>query len=77
METNSKLKVTKIDNLNVIVLKQYGSKDFFLTAEDSIIIPVNSLSFILKFLVNNNYLSHRVLEGILEEYNSGGGYISD
>ena len=66
----TKLTVTKIPKLNTLVIKQLEGHDFFRSSADVIVIPVSSLSFILKFLVDNNFVSHRVLEGILEEYNS-------
>lgn len=66
---DSKLTVTKIPYLNTIVIKQTGKK-FFVSTQDSVVIDVPGLSFILKFLVMNNILSYRVLEGILDEYRS-------
>jgi hypothetical protein len=64
----SKLKVTKIPNLNTIVIRQEEDRDFFITSSDSIVISVSSLMFILHFLVMNGYISQKTLEGILEEY---------
>lgn len=63
----TRLNIFKIDNLNTLVIKQLDGKGFFLTAPDSIIITVSSLSFILKFLLANNMISTKLLEGILEE----------
>lgn len=63
----TRLKVSLIPNINNIIIKQYEGRDFFISAPDAIIISVASLSFILKFLVQNNYMSRKVLEGILEE----------
>jgi hypothetical protein len=65
----SSLIITKIPNLNTIVIKKRG-KDFFISTKDSIVIDVPGLSFILKFLVINNIISYRILEGILDEYYS-------
>jgi hypothetical protein len=53
-----------------LVLKQQDGRDFFIAAGDSIVIPIESLSFILLFLLKNDFISQKVLEGILEEYNS-------
>jgi hypothetical protein len=64
----SRLTVSNIPNLNLIVIKQYEGKDFFIATPDSIVISVQSLSFILKFIIENNIMSPRVIEGILEEY---------
>lgn len=63
----AKLTVTKIPHLNTIVIKQKG-KRFFISTQDSVVIDVVGLSFIIKFLVMNNIISYRILEGILDEY---------
>jgi len=65
----SKLTVTKLPN-STLIIKQTDGYDFFLSSESSIVISVGVLSFIIKFLVDNNFMSEKVLEGILEEYNS-------
>jgi hypothetical protein len=66
----SRLLVQKIVNLNSLVLRQEGGNSFFIAADNSIIISIKTLSYILQFLVNNSYISPKILEGILEEYNS-------
>jgi hypothetical protein len=66
-----KVKIFKINKLNTLVIKQSGGQ-FFVTDKDSIVIDIFGLSAILKFMVFNNILSHKVLEGILEEYYSYG-----
>jgi hypothetical protein len=64
-----KLFITKIPKFNTLVIKQKGG-NFFLASKDSIVIDIYGLSLILKFLVMNKYISHRILEGILDEFNS-------
>ncbi len=66
----SKIKVMKIAPLNTLVIRQEDGHDFFISAPDSIIISVASLSFLLKFLTENGYMSVKVLEGIVEEVRS-------
>ena len=66
-----KLKVFKIPNMNIIVIKQSGG-NFFVSTKDSIVIDIFGLSSILKFLLFSKMMSPRVLEGLLEEYNSYG-----
>lgn len=66
----SKIKVMKIAPLNTIVIRQEGGHDFFIAAPDSIIISISSLSFLLKFLTENDYMSIKVLEGIIQEVRS-------
>jgi len=70
---SAKLTVTKIPLLNSIVIKQYGGRDFFIAAPDSIIISIPSFSFLLRFLVENGFVSEKILEGVLEEFNTQKG----
>jgi len=65
----SKLTVTRLPHLNTVVIKQIG-KRFFISTKDSIVIDIPGLSFIIKFLVMNDIISYRILEGILDEYHS-------
>lgn len=65
-----KLRVFKIPHMNVIVIKQTGGSNFFVSTKDSIVIDIFGLSSILKFLLFSKMISPKVLEGILEEYNS-------
>ena len=64
----SKITVQKIKNLNTLVIKQQEGR-FFISTDDSIIISIDSFSFLLKFLVQSGYLSKKVLESILQEVN--------
>jgi len=66
-DSSARLSVTKIPHLNTIVIKQRG-RNFFISTKDSIVIDVPGLSFLIKFLVMNNIISHKILEGILDEY---------
>jgi hypothetical protein len=66
----TKLIITKIKHMNMVVIKQEDGKDFFISAPDAIVISIPNLAFILQFVVMNGYMSPKVLEGILEEYNS-------
>lgn len=66
------LTVTKIPNLNIIVIKQRNG-NFFVATRDSFVIDIVGLSFILKFLVMSGMVSPKVLEGILDEYHSSRG----
>jgi hypothetical protein len=65
-----KLKVFKIPNMSIIVIKQEEGGNFFVSTKDSIIIDIFGLSSILKFLLFSKMISPKVLEGLLEEYNS-------
>lgn len=61
------VKVTKLKGLNILIIKQEGGRDFFLSSDNHIAISISSLSFLLKFLIQNGYMSAKVLEGILAE----------
>ena len=67
----SRLTVTRIPHLNIIVIKQLG-KAFFISTKDSIVIDVIGLMFILKFLLFNGIISARAFRGLLEEYDDLG-----
>lgn len=69
---STKLRVTKIPHMNIIVIKQSGG-NFFVSTKDSILIDIFGLTSILKFLLFSKMISPRTLEGILEEYNSSKG----
>lgn len=71
----SKITVVKIPNLNLLSIRQYGVKQFFRTTPNSIIIGIDTLVYLINFLVRNNYIPVQVLQGILEDINTdrGGG----
>jgi hypothetical protein len=69
----TRLVVQRIPHLNTLVLRQKEGRDFFIAANDSIVISVDTFAYIISFLVENSYLSPKVLEGILEEFNSTKG----
>lgn len=60
------LSVKKI--FNNLILRQESGQEFFISTSDSIIISIPKLSTLLKFLVLNNFMSIKVLEGIVQEY---------
>ena len=64
------LKMSRIPKLNTIVIRQDAERAFFIASPTSIVLSVDTLSFIIKFLIDNRYIDHEVLEGILEEYHS-------
>lgn len=66
----SKIFISKIPNLNVLVIKQdltASGTHYFISTKDSIIISIPSLSALVKFLIVNGFMSKKVLEGILSE----------
>jgi hypothetical protein len=72
----STLTVSTIPKLNTLVLKQEGGTDFFVAAPNAIIISVPNLAHLILFLMKNNFISYKVIEGVLEEYHSDKGSIN-
>jgi hypothetical protein len=62
------LKIFKIPNMNIIVIKQMEGGKFFVSTKDSIVIDIFGLSALLKFLLFSGMLSIKVLKGLVEEY---------
>lgn len=62
----SKIKVTKLPQ-GILIIKQEGGRDFFISSDNNIVISIQSLAFLLKFLVANDYVHYRVLSGIMSE----------
>lgn len=60
------LSIKKISNN--LILKQESGREFFISTPDSIIISIPKLSAIIKFLLVNNFISVKVLEGLVQEY---------
>lgn len=63
----TRLTISKIDQLNTLVIRQTDGRQFFIATDDSIVMSITTLAFILKFLVQNNLMSKKVLEGILQD----------
>lgn len=61
-----KIFISKIPNLNTIVIRQIDGR-VFITTPDSIMVSPVSLAAILKQLVKQGFLSKKVLQGILSE----------
>ena len=60
-----KVTVSKIKDL-IIVKKE--DTNFFISTKDSFIISIANFSLLLKFLVEHNLISVKVLEGVIDEY---------
>lgn len=63
----SRIQVSKIPSMNLIIIKQDGGSDFFISSNNAMIISVSSLAYLLKFLAENDYINIKVLEGIVED----------
>jgi hypothetical protein len=69
----ARLTVTKIPKIDTIVIRELDGKDIFIAVSNTIIITPFNLARILKFLVINNFLNIKVLEGVVEEVRSING----
>lgn len=64
----TRLRISKIDQLNTIVIKQeIDGSPIFIATNNGIVISIDSLSFILSFLIKSGQMSVKVLEGIIAE----------
>ncbi len=63
----SKLIISRIPNLNVLVIKLTPGSRFFMSTSNSLIISIPNLSTLLKYLVKGDFISIKVLEGIISE----------
>ena len=65
----TKLQISKIPRLNTLIIKQEGT-DFFIPTKNGIIISVQQLANLIYYIVKLEYMSPKVLEGILEDFNT-------
>ncbi|KKM93417.1 hypothetical protein LCGC14_1208490 [marine sediment metagenome] len=63
----NKLEISKIKNLNTIVIKQAKGGRFFISTPNSFIISIPNFATLIRFLILNKFMSRKVLEGILSE----------
>jgi hypothetical protein len=62
-----KIIISRIPNLNVLVIKLAAGSRFFISTRDSFIISIPNLSALIKYLVRGGFISIKVLEGIISE----------
>lgn len=59
------LKITKLQNLNLLVIKQ-SDGNFFITAKDSIIIDIEGVYKLLNNLLYTNMIDAEIVKEILD-----------
>lgn len=64
------IEISKIKNINTLVIKQTGDERHFIITSNSIIIPITMLATLLKSMLMHGFIKPQLLEGLLEEYNS-------
>ena len=65
------LKIINLKKHNSVSIQQ-EDEYYFITSGNGIVISIQTLAHIINYLVQNNIMSFKVLEGILEEYNTKG-----
>jgi hypothetical protein len=63
--TQSRVRVLYLPKFRTIIVKQTGN--FFRTSQDTLVIDIPGLAFLLKYLLMSGVLPVKVVEGILEE----------
>jgi hypothetical protein len=63
----NKIIISRIPNLNVLIIKLVPNSRFFISTKDSFIISVPNFSALIKHLVKGGFISIKVLEGIISE----------
>jgi len=63
----NKIIISRIPNLNVLIIKLVPGSRFFISTKDSFIISIPNLSALIKHLIKGGFISIKVLEGIISE----------
>lgn len=63
----SKITILRLDDSNILVIKK-EENNFFISGDNSIIISVPNLSYLLKYMLVSGVISPKVLQAVLDEY---------
>lgn len=70
-EKAQSIRITKLPGINYLVVSKLNPIDsFFYSNDTTFVIPIQNLSQLLYYMVLKGFLSPKVLEGILEDYNT-------
>jgi hypothetical protein len=61
------ISVTLLAGTDTVVIRKGENSRAFILTNDSIIINKDTLVVLLKYMMINNLINHKVLEGLLEE----------
>lgn len=67
-EKMARVMITRLNDLNTLVIKKSNDSNFFISTKNSFIISIPNLAYLIKYLLFSKLLSPKVLEGILSEY---------
>ena len=65
-----KIEIQYLPGVNTLIIKKEANDRFFSSNSTTLVINLQSLSYLISVLVKKNILNPKVLEGILEEYYS-------
>ena len=66
------LKIIKLNGVNAVSIQQDEEARHFISSSNSFVIGIPTLTTIINFLVQNNFMHYQILEGILEERHTNG-----
>ena len=61
------ISVTVLPGTNTLVIRKDEDSRVFILTNDSIIISKDTLVVLLKYMLMNNLINHKIFEGLLEE----------
>lgn len=70
VQDKEKIRITKLKGVDAFAFMKSEGSNVFITTGNGIIIGKSVLTTIIWYLVRNGLLSHKVLEGILEQFHS-------
>lgn len=61
------ISVTLLPNTDTLVVRKNSESRVFILTDDSIIISKDTLVILLKYMMKNNLINPKIIEGLLEE----------
>lgn len=61
------ISITVLPGTDTLVIRKNATSRVFILTDDSIIISRDTLVVLLKYMVMNDLINHKILEGLLEE----------
>lgn len=61
------ISVTSLPGTETLVIRKDADSKVFILTDDSIIISKETLVILLKYMMTNDIINHKIFEGLLEE----------
>jgi hypothetical protein len=61
------ISVTLLPNTDTLVIRKSSDSRVFILTDNSIIISKDTLVVLLKYMMKNDLINHKIMEGLLEE----------